>query len=255
MFSYLKSEIQSLIREIKKLDFKVTFILLSVAFITFLSLVFSSPTFYYANISRDRFFSRIYWFLMDGGIMFLLPLLFIKLIFREKLTDYGLTLGDKKFGLITSGIFLFVMIVTVWIVSGSESFALTYPQGGPKVSESFTIFILYELTVLIYMLGWEFFWRGYTLFGLKDKFGYYAILIQMIPFFILHKGKPEVELFASIFAGLILGIQAWRSRSFIYSWILHWLVMFSIDGISILRAKKSIYGISPVDLYRVLFSN
>ncbi len=91
------------------------------------------------------------------------------------------------------------------------------------------------------------------LFGLKDKFGYYTVFIQMIPFFILHKGKPEIELFASIFAGLILGVQALRSRSFIYSWILHWLVMFSIDGISILRSVNNIYGIGLSDFYNLFF--
>ena len=137
--------------------------------------------------------------------------------------------------------------------ASSQTFAATYPQGGPKVKENFTIFILYELCVLVYMLGWEFFWRGYMLFGLKDKFGYYTVFIQMIPFFILHKGKPEIELFASIFAGLILGVQALRSRSFIYSWILHWLVMFSIDGISILRSVNNIYGIGLSDFYNLFF--
>lgn len=253
MIKYLSSEIKSLLVEIRKLDFKVSYIFLSIAFITFLSLVFSSPTFYYENFSRNRFFSRIYWFLADGGLMFLLPLLSIKFVFKEKLSDFGFSLGDKKFGFITSAIFLFVMLIVVWIVSGSPSFAAMYPQGGVKVRESFIIFILYELCILIYMLGWEFFWRGYALFGLKKKFGYYSVFIQMIPFFILHKGKPELELFASIFAGLILGIQALRSRSFIYCWILHWLVMFSIDGISVLRSQKNIYGIGISDLFKLFF--
>ena len=183
--------------------------------------------------------------------MFILPLLSIKFIFKEKISDYGFTLGDKKFGLITSGIFFLVMIIVVWIVSGSQTFAITYPQGGVKVRENLMIFILYEICILIYMLGWEFFWRGYMLIGLKSRFGYYEVFIQMIPFFILHKGKPEIELFASIFAGLILGVQAIRSRSFIYSWILHWLVMLSIDGISVLRSQKDIYGIGLNDFLKL----
>lgn len=251
MLKYISNELKSLLTEIRKLDFKVTYIFMSVAVITFLSLSFSSPNFYYEHFSRDRFYSRIYWFLADGGIMFILPLLSIKFIFREKLSDYGFTLGDKKFGLITSGIFLLVMIIVVWIVSGSQTFAITYPQGGVKVRENLMIFILYEICILIYMLGWEFFWRGYMLFGLKSRFGYYAVFIQMIPFFILHKGKPEIELFASIFAGLILGVQAIRSRSFIYCWILHWLVMLSIDGISVLRSQKDIYGIGLNDFLKL----
>ncbi|MEP7145423.1 MAG: CPBP family intramembrane glutamic endopeptidase [bacterium] len=255
MLKYFRSELKSLFNEIKKLDFKITYIFLSIAFITFLSLVFASPNFYYENVSRNRFFSRIYWFLTDGGLMFLLPLLSVKLVFKEKLSDYGFTLGDRKFGVITFAIFFFVMFIIVWIVSGSPTFAATYPQGGVKVRESLGIFILYELCILIYMLGWEFFWRGYALFGLKSKFGYYSVFIQMIPFFILHKGKPEIELFASIFAGLILGIQALRSRSFIYSWILHWSVMVLIDGISVMRSVKNIYGISITDFYNLIFGN
>lgn len=253
MYKYLSSELKSLYSEIKKLDFKVTYIFLSIAFITCLSLVFSTPGFYYEHFDRNRFDSRVWWFLMDGTLMFILPLLSIKFIFKEKLSDYGFTLGDKKFGLITFGIFLFVMIIIVWIVSGTPDFASMYPQGGVKVRESFGIFVFFELCILVYMLGWEFFWRGYALFGLKEKFGYYSVFIQMIPFFILHKGKPEIELFASIFAGLILGVVALRSRSFIYCWILHWLVMVSMDGISVLRANKDIYGIGIFDLLKVLF--
>ena len=76
------------------------------------------------------------------------------------------------------------------------------------------------------------------LFVRKPKFGYYSVFLQMIPFFILHKGKPELELFASIFAGIILGLQALRSGSFIYCWILHWIVMIAIDSLSILRSVK-----------------
>ena len=188
MLKYLFDELKSLLDEIKKLDFKITYIFLSVAFITFISLTFSSPNFYYENFSRDRFYSRVYWFIADGGLMFILPLLSIKLVFKEKLSDYGFTLGDKKFGLITFGLFFIVMLIVVWVVSGSLSFAMTYPQGGAKAKESFSIFILYELCILVYMLGWEFFWRGYMLFGLKSKFGYYSVFMQMIPFFILHKG-------------------------------------------------------------------
>ncbi|HQY21810.1 MAG TPA: CPBP family intramembrane metalloprotease [Ignavibacteria bacterium] len=252
MIEYLKTELRSLFSEIKKLDFKVTYIFVSIAIIIFLSIALASPNFYYQNVGKDRLLSRIYWFLTDGSIMFLLPLLSIKFIFKENLKEYGFTWGDKKFGFITSGIFLIAMLITVWIVSGSPDFASAYPQGGSRVSESFGMFIIYELCILVYMLGWEFMWRGYTLFGLKPKFGYYSVFIQMIPFFILHKGKPELELFASIFAGLILGVQALRSGSFLYAWILHWLVMLSIDSISVLRSGKNIYGIGIDDFFNLI---
>lgn len=252
--SAIGKEFKEIKENFKQLDYKVVYIFLSVALITFLSIAFASSNFYYNNIGSDRFDSRVYWFLMDGALMFILPILSIKFVFRQKISEYGLQFGNLKYGLITTSIFFVAMFVTVWIVSGSESFANTYPQGGAKVKESLTVFLMYEMCVAFYMLGWEFFWRGYMLFGLLPKFGWYSIFIQMIPFFILHKGKPELELFGSILAGIILGVQAIRARSFIYAWIIHALVMICVDGISVLRAKSGIYGINIMDFFKVITS-
>ena len=237
------SELKDLKQIIKSLDFKVTYVFLSVAVIIFLSISFATPLFYYNNIGQDRLDSRLYWFFTDGLLMFLIPFLSIKFVLKGKLSDYGFSLGDKKFGLFSVAAFFLFMLPFLWVVSATPDFAKTYPQGGSEVSSNLSIFLLYEAGVLTYMLGWEFLWRGYMLFGLKEKFGYYSIFIQMIPFFILHKGKPELELLGSIFAGLVMGIQAWRSNSFVYSWILHCLIMFSIDTISILREKTGFYKI------------
>lgn len=231
-----KKELTDLNAAIRTLDFKTVYVFLSVCFITFLSISFSGPGFYYENFGQDKLGSRLYWFFTDGIVMFLLSVFSIKFVLKQKLSDFGFRWGDYKFGLITTGIFFAVMLPVLFIVSNSPDFIVTYPQGGPQVKESLGNFLLFELSILIYMLGWEFLWRGYMLFGLKPKFGYYTVLIQMVPFFILHKGKPELELFASIFAGIILGIQALRANSFIYCWLLHFLVMFSIDTISILKS-------------------
>jgi uncharacterized protein len=240
---YLLKEYRKLIDEVKKLDFKTSYIFISVAVITFISMVYATPMFYYEHFGRDKLMSRLYWLLSDGLVMFVLSVFSIKFILKGKLSDFGFTLGDKKFGLITSLLFFIVMLPIVWIVSSSESFAITYPLGGSELKTNLVLFLLYELCVLVYMLGWEFLWRGYMLFGLKVKLGYYAIFIQMIPFFILHRGKPEIELFASIIAGIILGIQALRSNSFFYCWLLHSCVMISIDTISVIRFATKFYNI------------
>jgi uncharacterized protein len=243
MKEYLLTEYKKLISEIKSLDFKTNYIFISVALIIFISMVFATPMFYYDHIGRDKTMSRIYWLLADGLIMFLLPVFSIKFVLKGKLSDYGFRFGDKKFGLITALLFFLVMLPVVWIASASETFANTYPLGGSDLRTDFGLFLIYELCVLTYLLGWEFLWRGYMLFGLKPKLGYYAVFVQMIPFFILHRGKPEIEVFASIIAGLILGIQALRSNSFIYCWILHSLVMISIDSISVIRFATKFYHI------------
>ncbi len=241
--NYLLRETILLIEEIRKLDFRTTYIFISVAFIVYLSIVFASPNFYYEVFSRNKLNSRVYWFLTDGTLMFLIPVLSIKLIFKQKLSDFGFRLGDARFGVITSGIFFAVMLPIIWVVSANNEFALAYPQGGVVLKQEYGLLVAYELCILVYMLRWEFLWRGYMLFGLKQKMGYYTIFIQMIPFFILHKGKPELELLGAIFAGIILGVQALRANSFIYAWILHCMVMISIDTISVIRYNLNFYSI------------
>lgn len=240
---FLIEEFKNLIREVKTLSFKEVYVFISVAFIIFISFTITNTSFYFRYIGADVLYSRIYWLLGDGLVMFLVPVFSIKFVFKEKLSDFGVRLGDVKFGLSTLILFLIVMLPLVWIVSASQSFAETYPQGGRALLHNLPMLIFYEFCVLVYMLGWEFLWRGYMLFGLKEKFGYYAILIQMIPFFILHKGKPDLELLGAIFAGIILGIQAWRSNSFVYCWIVHWLIMISIDSISVFRKLNNFYSI------------
>jgi hypothetical protein len=239
----IKFELKQIRDIFKGIELKPTVVLLGIPVIIFLTSTFATPGFYFKVFGGDRLQSRIYWFLSDGTIMFVISVLLIKLLLKEKLKDFGFTFGDYKFGLITMLLFLVIMLPVLWIVSASPSFASAYPQGGSLLKQNYSLLILYELCMLVYMLGWEFLWRGFTLFGLYPKFGMYAIFIQMIPFFILHRGKPELELFASIFAGIILGVQAVRARSFIYSWILHWLVMVSIDTMSVIRSNLNFYKI------------
>jgi len=252
----LKSEFKSLVEEAKTLSFKEVFIFISVALITFVSMHYANPYFFRRlfDTSDDKFYSTIYWYSADGFLMLIVPLILIPIFLKKKPSDFGFVIGDWKFGLKSTVLFIAVMLPVLWISSGSESFAKTYPQGGMFVRENIGVLLYYELFVGFYMLAWEFFWRGYMLFGLKEKFGYYAIFIQMVPFFILHRGKPDIETFASIFAGLILGVQAWRARSFIYCFIVHWSVMIFVDIVSVLRYKSGSYGIGPSAFIKLFFN-
>jgi membrane protease YdiL (CAAX protease family) len=185
----------------------------------------------------------------------MLGITIIKFGFKEKLSDYGLQIGDFKVGLSFSLLFLSVMIIFIWFVSATPAFAEKYPHLSSAKSDWDTLFI-YESGMLFYMFAWEFVWRGFMLFGLEKKFGGYAVLMQMIPFVILHNGKPFLETFGAIFGGIALGILALRTRSIYYCVVTHIGVMFSIDVISSLRFRANDYGIgftSIVNLIKQIF--
>ena len=176
----IKSELKQIKDLFKGLELRPAVVLLGIPLIIFLTSTFATPGFYFKVFGGDRLQSRIYWFLADGTIMFVISVLLIKLVLKEKLKNFGFTSGDYKFGLLTMLLFFVVMLPVLWIVSASPSFATAYPQGGPLLKQNYSLLILYELCMLVYMLGWEFLWRGFSLFGLFPKFGVYAIFIQMI---------------------------------------------------------------------------
>jgi uncharacterized protein len=254
----IKNDIKSLLSRIKDLDKKVVIILMAVAVLQTLSYYFTSRRFFreylfekFQDFSQPYLLEFIYWFVGDFLAFFIIGLLIIKLLLKEKVSDYGLQVGDYKTGLKYSSLFLFVMIVLIWFVSASPAFAEKYPHLSDAKS-NWNILLIYELGMLIYMFAWEFIWRGFTLFGLEKKFGYYSILIQMIPFVILHNGKPFLETFGAIFGGIALGILALRTRSFYYCVLTHIGVMFSIDFISTLRYRANDYGIGVASILNLV---
>jgi membrane protease YdiL (CAAX protease family) len=254
----LKAELKDLMRALRSLDRKVMIVFLAVAVIQTISWYYTSRLFFRTYIFPDYQFEPdiylyeyLYWFIGDFFTLFILPVLIIKLILREKLKDYGLRPGDSKIGIKISLLFIIVMIPLIWIFSTFPDFLRTYPQLA-QVRENWNTFFIFEIGLFFYVFAWEFIWRGFMLFGLKEKFGYYAIFIQMIPFLILHNGKPPVETFGAIIAGLALGILAWRTGSVYYCFITHAGVMFGIDLLSTLRYRAGDYGMGIHSLANIL---
>lgn len=153
---------------------------------------------------------------LDRTVLYLIvPLLITLLIFRQKPGEYGFQLGDWKAGLILTlgGILLIAPIL--WLVSR-----------GSGTMQDYYKFQLQGLpwNTFLDLFGWEFFFRGWLLFGLARKFGPEAIWLQAVPFALAHIGKPEIETLSTIFGGFAFGWVAWRTKSFIYPFLIHWFV-------------------------------
>ncbi|GAB4298834.1 MAG: CPBP family intramembrane metalloprotease [Ignavibacteriaceae bacterium] len=255
-----KTETKNLISEIKAADRKVIIVFLSVAVLQTISWYFTSRGFFRQNLvsffpsdPNLPLIEYLYWFIGDFAMFFGMPLLIIKFLLKGNLPDFGIRIGDYKAGLTISGLFLIVMIIIIWFVSPVQSFTETYPHL-KTARTSWDVFLIYETGMLLYMIGWEYIWRGFMLFGLEEKFGVYAVLIQMIPFLILHNGKPFAETLGAIPGGIALGILAFRTRSFIYCVLTHMGIMLSIDFISTLRFRAAEYGTGFDSLINILKS-
>ncbi|HVP35957.1 MAG TPA: type II CAAX endopeptidase family protein [Terriglobales bacterium] len=179
---------------------------------------------------KNCFPAHIYFFLCSVGLLILVPFALIKFVFKEKLSDYGLKKGDFKFGMI-SFLILFPLIALAMILPSSRmpQFRAEYPLFA-LAGKAFSLVLLYELLYGFYYISWEFFFRGYLLFGLKDIFGEWnAILIQTLPSVLMHIGKPNGEILASIAAGMLFGKLALRGKSIYYVFFLHWCIGMALD--------------------------
>lgn len=254
----LKPELKKLSGIVRSMDRKVIIIFLSVAILQTISWYFTSRRFfaenlfnYFSNNQNVDLLSFLYWFVGDFFSFFVLPVLIIFLVLKDKPKNFGLQVGDHKAGLKISLYFILVMLVISWFASSSYSFKETYPLL-QRTKESWSLFFIFEAGLFLYVFAWEFIWRGFMLFGLEEKFGYYAVLIQMIPFVILHNGKPFPETLGAIIGGIALGILAFRTRSFLYCVIVHISVMFTIDLFSVLRYRAADFGIGVSSFINII---
>lgn len=99
--------------------------------------------------------------------------------------------------------------------------------GNPFVLAPWTM-LYAEASYGMYLFCWEFFFRGYLLFGLQRSVGSAAaVILQAAAFGLLHYGKPEM--IPSFAGGIILGILALRAKSFFPGFVLHWAVSICLD--------------------------
>ena len=186
---------------------------------------------YFENLPFAESYPYFYWFLTTGLSLFLIPMLVAMIATKEGLKDYGIRLGHQKLGWCVSLVaWIFMIPVVIFAVKLHPPFLEKYPFS-KVVGNSLLIFSLYQLAYGVYMFSWEFFFRGFMLFGLEKRFGNYSILIQTIPFAVMHFSKPLPEALGSIIAGLLLGVLALETRSFIYGAVIHWLVAMTMDTV------------------------
>lgn len=256
----LITEIKKLPELIKQCDKTVVWVLLSVAVIETTVWYYGARRFFRAELAqffgewgRGELAEYIYWFVANAALYLIPTMLILVLVLKRKPREFGFSFGDYRAGFYYTGLFLGVMIPIIWIVSSTQAFSNMYPHHQPAKVD-WELFLIYEAGMLLYMIGWEYIWRGYLLFGLYEKFGYHAVLIQMIPFVLLHFGKPPVETYSSILGGIALGVLALRTGSFWYGVIIHFGIMFSLDLFSSLRYRAAEFGIGPDALFRIVGS-
>jgi len=177
-----------------------------------------------------QLYRLLYWVSIMIVFYFIFPLIIIKYIFRQKLSDYGLRIKGafKDYKLYV--LMLCFMIPLVVFFSRTESFQQRYPFYDIQKGESFyPNFIIWEVFYFLQFFALEFFFRGFMLHGTKQRFGFYSVFVMTIPYCMIHFGKPLPETIAAIIAGIVLGTLSLKSKSIWLGVAIHYSVAITMD--------------------------
>lgn len=186
---------------------------------------------------RDEQYGRLarlgYWSMSTFVGYGLLPGLYVRFVMKKRLTDIGLSMkGALEHWWIYAAMYLLVL-PAVYAVSFTESFQNTYPFYS-EAGRSWFDFLVWQSLYALQFLSLEFFFRGVLIHGIKKRFGFYAILISVIPYCMIHFGKPMPETLGAIFAGLALGVLSLFTRSIWLGVAIHISVAVTMDILSML---------------------
>jgi membrane protease YdiL (CAAX protease family) len=146
---------------------------------------------------------------------FVIPLALTLILFRENPKQYGLTFGDWKLGLIYTVLGILIMAPILYFLGqDNESMRIYYAWLLPGL----------PWTTFLDLIGWEFFFRGWILFAYLRRFGHDALWLQAVPFAMAHIGKPDIETLSTIFGGFAFGWVAYRTKSFVWPFLIHWFI-------------------------------
>jgi membrane protease YdiL (CAAX protease family) len=176
------------------------------AVVSISTLVLVLERYYPLNIDFPRATELIYYLVIPIAASFL--------FFRDKPWDYGIRIGRWKQAIIITAVCLAAMAGILYGVTRRPDFYSYYHKSHIDWPDLL-------LNTALYMFAWEFLFRGYMLFGLEKSIGRSAIFVQTIPFVLLHLGKPFLETLACIPGGFIFGYVAYRTRSFLPCFIIH----------------------------------
>jgi uncharacterized protein len=218
---------------LRKEDMTPTLILILSALVLSIDRYFGSIEFAGRLLSTGRgieasLFMFAALFLLLGA----LPLMVILFVFREHPRAYGIQLGDWRLG-IKLTLVLFPLIAAALLLPASQTKEMRefYPLAREAAVSPVGFLVLQIPRVLLFYTAWEFFFRGFMLFGLRRHVGsWLAVCIQTVPQCLWHIGMPTGEIMSSIAGGMLFGIMAVRTNSIVWPLVLHSLIGITLDA-------------------------
>jgi len=148
------------------------------------------------------------------ALFLLMPLAVVIFGFRDTPARYGLRLGDWRWGIGLIVVGCAAMTPVVILLASLPDFRAYY---APSIAPLPDMLITNTLD----LVSAEFILRGFLMFALLRVIGPVGLLVVQFPFVLAHLGKPEIELFSTLFGGFVYAWVDWRTGSILWSALAH----------------------------------
>lgn len=172
-----------------------------------------------------------------------IPTIVILLMPGERLRDYYIRFSGFIKHLWIYVLLFSLVLPAIWAASHTSAFQATYPFYKLANRSSFDFWAWEGLYALQFM-SLEFFFRGFILQALRDVMQSKAIFVMVVPYCMIHYGKPLPETLGAIGAGIILGTLAMRTRTIWGGVAIHISVALTMDTLAVGHCPPAGSGLS-----------
>jgi membrane protease YdiL (CAAX protease family) len=177
--------------------------------------------------SRRDFNQLAFWAVVMIATYWLPAVLTIRLVLHERVRDYGL---QFKRGGSTYVVLYLIAAPLIVAFSFTAAFQEKYPFYHPLAGHSLWPY-MYAWWALYWLqfVSLEFFFRGFMVHGLAPRLGWAAIFAMVVPYNMLHYGKPMAEALAAIVGAIVLGTLSLKTKSVWWGAALHISIALTMD--------------------------
>jgi hypothetical protein len=178
-------------------------------------------------------YRNITWSLGCLTLYFIVPALIIRLVFREPLSNYGLSVRGFIRHLPIYLLLFLPVFGAVVVVSYTTQFQDTYPFYHYPLGV--WDLLAWEFFYCLQFFALEFFFRGFMVHAMKHRMGSLAVFAMVVPYCMIHFQKPFAEALAAILAGTVLGVLSLRTNTIWGGVFIHSAVAVTMDWASLIQ--------------------
>ncbi|MEX1189284.1 MAG: CPBP family intramembrane glutamic endopeptidase, partial [Bacteroidia bacterium] len=171
-----------------------------------------------------------FWVLVQLISLLILPAIFLWIVRPKSFSLFRLPL--RKSWNIYLWMFL-IMLPVLLGVSFLSSFQETYPFLKFSNGINLKMLVFWEFIYALQFIAVEFFFRGFLLLGMLPVFGEASLAVSILPYVMIHFGKPYPEVLGALIAGWVLARLALKTGSIVPGIFLHFGIAVVMDLLSI----------------------